>query len=396
MALPIPAAMGPNMMPLQSTLTLETASKQSWDYAIVGAGVAGSLLALQLSRAGFQTLLIDQGKFPRPKVCGCCLNLVAIDSLKRAGLESHLRFWNARPLSSTEIATAGKSVRLPLPGGFSISRDLLDHALISEAIQAGCQFLDQSVGKMIGTNCLEIRQSTTRLQIHSEMIIAANGLRNRLNPGDANFTPVVASHSRIGAGVILDAEEAPSYFQAGVIYMATGSGGYVGLVRLEDDRLDLAAAFDPEFVQASGGLGHAAKSVLENAPWPELPGIETKPWRGVPGLTRRTEIVAGPGWFAVGDATGYVEPFTGEGMAWAMRSSLKLAEILIQARREQTFNPIKAWNQFHCSQRHHQRVCRALAKLLRYPFLCSLSLQALRLWPGFSRPIIRSLNQSRG
>ena len=53
--------------------------------------------------------------------------------------------------------------------------------------------------------------------------------------------------------------------------MATGRGGYVGLVRVEDDRLDVAAAFDAAFVKSAGGLGPAAEAILGEVGWPVPP-----------------------------------------------------------------------------------------------------------------------------
>ena len=78
------------------------------------------------------------------------------------------------------------------------------------------------------------------------------------------------------------------FYRPHTIHMATGRGGYVGLVRVEDDRLDVAAAFDPAFVKAAGGLGPAAGV---DPPRSRLAGCRTDladaPWKGTPALTRR-------------------------------------------------------------------------------------------------------------
>jgi 2-polyprenyl-6-methoxyphenol hydroxylase-like FAD-dependent oxidoreductase len=107
--------------------------------------------------------------------------------------------------------------------------------------------------------------------------------------------------------------------------MATGRGGYVGLVRVEDGRLDMAAAFDPVFVKSVGGLGAAAETILREVGWPAPPALAEEPWKGTPALTRRARRLAGHRCFVVGDAAGYVEPFTGEGMAWAVMSAAAVA-----------------------------------------------------------------------
>ena len=64
-----------------------------WDAIIIGAGPAGSTLALDLTRRGLRVLLVDQSPFPRGKVCGGCMNgnaLAALDCLGLADLPMHL------------------------------------------------------------------------------------------------------------------------------------------------------------------------------------------------------------------------------------------------------------------------------------------------------------------
>ena len=57
-----------------------------WDVAVVGAGPAGAMVALELSRRGCAVLLLERQRFPRWKVCGACLNGAAQAALAHAGL----------------------------------------------------------------------------------------------------------------------------------------------------------------------------------------------------------------------------------------------------------------------------------------------------------------------
>src|SRR3712207_1674364 len=74
-------------MIVHPTLELAEVSQVTWDALVVGAGPAGALAAHQLAAAGRHVLLVDRQAFPRPKVCGACVNLRALDALRAAGLD---------------------------------------------------------------------------------------------------------------------------------------------------------------------------------------------------------------------------------------------------------------------------------------------------------------------
>ena len=68
-------------------MSLDLSSK-TWDVIVIGAGPAGALSALLAARTNATTLLVEQKKFPRPKVCGGCLNASAVELLNSLGLGS--------------------------------------------------------------------------------------------------------------------------------------------------------------------------------------------------------------------------------------------------------------------------------------------------------------------
>jgi hypothetical protein len=175
--------------------------------------------------------------------------------------------------------------------------------------------------------------------------------------------------------------------------MATGQGGYIGLVVLEDGTLDVAAAFDPPAVKAAGSLGLLAEAILHEAGFEAIPGLATAAWKGTPALTRTPTRIAGERWFAVGDASGYVEPFTGEGMAWAINGALALIPLVADACR--AWNPALTiqWHSLHRAKiGRRQRTCRLLARALRSPWAMMFLVRALRWCPGLARPAVRGLN----
>lgn len=90
--------------------------QQKWDAIVIGAGPAGAFCAFQLASAGKKVLLLDKAHFPRPKVCGCCLNQSAYRVLQRAGLDGIFVSNGAVPLSSLELFDGAASATMQITG----------------------------------------------------------------------------------------------------------------------------------------------------------------------------------------------------------------------------------------------------------------------------------------
>ena len=115
-------------------------------------------------------------------------------------------------------------------------------------------------------------------------------------------------------------------------------------------------------------------------------------WRGTPLLNRRPARESLADWrlLVVGDAAGYVEPFTGEGIAWALASGWSAGEL---ASRPWTGAVAGAWIARIGRLRRRQRACRAVAAMLRRPRLTRWVVAVLGTAPALARPVIRSLNR---
>src|SRR4029077_7750493 len=103
--------------------------------------------------------------------------------------------------------------------------------------------------------------------------------------------------------------------------------------------------------------------------------------RAPPPLTRRRPRLAGLRFFVLGDAAGYVEPFTGEGMAWALAAAVAVAPLADRAAVAWQPSLEREWERTSRQVvRHRQWTCRAAAAVLRRPWLTRAVVALLTHW----------------
>ena len=363
--------------------------KSTYDVVVIGAGPAGSLAARSAARAGASVLLVDKAVFPRAKVCGCCVNRHALQTLAEAGLGDVCRRLGAVPLKRLRLAADGRCAELPLPGGVAVGRAVFDEALAQAATDAGIEFHDGTGARLVGPGEVELRDASHGGQARAGVVVLATGLSGSAEANNGSSARV-CSTSHMGFGTVLNA--APGdLVEPGTVQMCCGAQGYVGLVQLEDGRLDVAAAMAPGYVRAVGGPGPAAIATIRSAGLPVPAELSTARWRGTPTLTRRRARIAGPRLLVVGDAAGYVEPFTGEGIGWALAGGRAAGEL---AARGWDRSIGKAWvRKYRGLIRRRQVGCIALAALLRRPRLTRVAVATLARLPQLAAPVTRHIGR---
>jgi flavin-dependent dehydrogenase len=252
---------------MRPCLGLEDVGDTVLDVIILGAGPAGTIAAHQLATSGARTLLVDKRLFPRGKVCGACLNAAALGVLKSVGLDGHLCGLGGIRLDGLELRFAGRSARLNLPGGIALSRERLDVALVDLAVASGAVFLPQTEG-LVGPIQADARrvalvQVDRAVTVRARVVLVATGLGQVRFEGESPVKSRSTTRSRIGAGCMVDSF--PDVYRQGTVFMTVGRNGYVGLVRVEDGQLNVAAAFNKNHVKDSGSPGAAANRILLEA-----------------------------------------------------------------------------------------------------------------------------------
>jgi flavin-dependent dehydrogenase len=371
-----------------------------WDAVIVGAGPAGAVAARQLALMGHRVLLVEKKPFPRFKVCGGCLNARAISILAWAGLAEVPRQAGAAPLNQVEICSQGNCTRLALPASLAVSRFALDELLVHAAMAAGAEFLPQTTAHIGETDpqgrsrSVHLHNSDRATPVRAKVVIAADGLQHSSLSSLPAFASRVDNRSRLGLGATFadDTYDLPPH----TVRLCVARDGYAGLARVEERMLNVAAAVSPSLLRTSGSPGQAVAKILAEARSPLPRRIEVEVWHGTPALTRTTQRLADERLFLIGDATGYVEPFTGEGMSWALESALRVAP-LVDACIQAAASPAALANEWQVTQQSRmqarQAVCRWIAWTLRTPTRVGLSLRLARMFPSVVRRIVAEMNR---
>ena len=424
----MPAPGEPSPATLPATLSLGQAAATPWQVVIGGAGPAGAAAALRFARAGLRVLLVDRGSMPRWKVCGCCLSMTALDELRRLGSvadDDRLLLERAVPLERVRLSTARHAATIALPGGAVVSREALDQALVASAIRAGCHWLpdtqivtasDDRGARGAGGASIMVRHPAgpagAEGRLQADLIVLATGLgghvRTEAAAGHPEDRPRAGAErrsidrgSRIGLGATLPAGALD--LQPGLLEMAVSREGYCGMVRLEDGRIDVAAAVDP---RALHGATDPAQVVLRILRATGADGVAAGPpfaaaaFQATPRLTHAAALATSPSGriLRAGDAAAYVEPFTGEGIGWALSSGRILADallpVLLPGNSTAAAHAAAVTDYRHAHLRHfrplHAR-CRLMALALRRPAVVATAIHATRFAPWLAARIVPRL-----
>jgi flavin-dependent dehydrogenase len=132
---------------------------------------------------------------------------------------------------------------------------------------------------------------------------------------------------------------------------------------------------------------------MEEAGLPAPPALHEAGWHGTAALTRETRPLSAERLFLLGDATGYVEPFTGEGIAWALTSAQAVTPLALHGVAQWDGSLSRSWSALHHRLiGRRQRLCRGLAILLRHPRLDRVVFELVARAPDLTRMMIDRVN----
>ena len=362
-----------------------------FDVAVVGGGPAGSICSAFCAANGLRTLLIEREKFPREKVCGDCLNPECWPILRRLEIDQRVRASPHGALDWVEfINVSDRHLRIAMPRGenaeIAIKRSTFDSILLERARELGAEVRETatltSIEKSDGTWKLTTAEATAALR--ARVLVGADGRNSTVARLLGLFPHVTKERVALQAHIPL-----PRGFGNRVVLQLL-PGGYSGQAPVSETELNLCLVGKPKSIRAQQDW---ATQHFDLAP--------TQSWRTITPLTRRPLPAARGNVLFAGDAARVVEPFTGEGIFYALRSGELAAAAAKGIIHGNVAEAVRDYIRQHRAMYRGRLWINALARAaVVSPGLGSVFFQLARLQPALlgllTRKIVRHPERSRG
>jgi flavin-dependent dehydrogenase len=339
----------------------------AYDVVVVGGGPAGATAAALTAGAGLSTLVIERTQFPREKVCGDCLNPGAWKVLDYLGVSEMIERLPSAKLRWVDFCNiAGRSIRFELSdeprGERGIRRKLFDDALIRHAISSGAEV-------RFGEPVLKVRNgSAWQVSTHDETVqagflIAADGRNSSVARLLADYPKIHTD--RVGLQTHFSSDAEPH------VALQLHRYGYLGLASVGENLSNLCLVCRPR---------HADRFRRE-----AMKQFGLKPghrWLAISPLTRPALHARHRNLIYIGDAARVIEPFTGEGILYALQTGVLAAKAICEATTNSS-DPSLTFSGWQARIYRNRLWVNRLARLaVLHPRISSTLLELLRFYPA--------------
>jgi len=380
-----------------------------YDAVIIGAGPAGSSCAIRLAKNGFRVLLAEQKKFPRPKLCGEFISPECLAHFAELGVLDDMSAGGGVSITRTVFyARSGRSVTVPsewLTSGshaLGLSRAQMDKVLLSRASDTGVEVLQESTAtglltdaadKVCGVN-LRTRSGPT-FAINAGLVIDATG-RSRVLSKLADSTAKKRRADFVAFKTHLQGAATPHTDCEIYSY----EGGYGGSNPVEDGLTNLCFIINAAIARQ---YGSDAEQVMRNVLFTNRRAKRSlsdskvvDQWLAVPIENYGpAELSPAPGLLSIGDAAGFIDPFTGSGILLALESSRIAAEVLATAGSSDFSSLISKYRQRYEAAFHRRlKISSLVRRAGSAPIFADAIINFLSLSDGLTHFLAKSTRRS--
>ena len=352
---------------------------------VIGGGLAGSMVAMRLASAGREVLLIEKEREPHDKVCGEFLSAEAVQYLRQARIEPLVL--GAHAIQCVRLHSNSGTIEARLPfTALSLSRRILDEALLMKAQEAGCAILRGAYAERLepgdGGWSVRLRDSQN---IRAKEVFLATGKHDLSGwkRGGATQPDLVGfkMHWRL----------APAQYAAldGFMDLFLFQGGYGGFSIVEDQTANLCLVIRRKALRLLDGWNEVLESIQN-----ELPALQTRLAGATPLWPKPLAISPIPyghlggvadGLWRVGDQAAVIPSFTGDGMSIALHTGVMAARMYLDGE-----TPERYLRSVTAQLRTGMRFASALSRAMVSPFAQSMAPVVLSMIPGAMARIARS------
>lgn len=313
----------------------------AYDVVIVGGGPAGSATAALLARAGVRVALLDRSRFPRPKACAEYFSPGVVETLQRLDLwQGVAGLPHARLKGMELVGPAGLRHLVAYPPdpaprrSLAMRRDVLDAALVEQArhagavVRLGCAVRDIVLDGVRAVGVV-IQDANRQQALPARLVIGADGARSLVA---RRLGLEARTHWPARLGLIAHYEGVHALTSQGEMHV--GRGVYCGLAPLGGGTLNVGMVTSLATARRLGSAEAIFAWMLVQLP--AVGGIlaagrRVGRLRGVAPLAHRCRRPYTDGALLVGDAAGFLDPFTGEGVFRALRGAEMAAVTALHA-----------------------------------------------------------------
>lgn len=353
---------------------------------VVGAGPAGLATAICAAQRGLSVQVFDKQRHPIDKACGEGLLPSGLAALERMGALRHLDRNESAAFDAIVYVQQGTRAegKLPAPGGLGVRRLALSAALKARALELGVV-----VHEATGIRSHEVTSAGVALQtdtgdVTADVLIGADGLHSPTRER-AGLSAGVAPLRRFG---LRRHVQVTPWGRAVEVHFSRGLEAYVTPAGLQ--RVGIAFLWEAGAVEGDVTF----EALLAHFPALEAQ-VRGRPFdstaRGAGPLWQRVKQLVAPRLALVGDAAGYVDAITGEGMTQAFEGAEALAavlpDVIAQGGAVQAFAPYVT----HATQsfRRYARLAQSVLFASRHPLLRTVVLKTLSASPALFQTVLR-------